>query len=249
MNKNSQKIKKINIDKVRYLIFIDTETIGQLEIKESCLPFEIGVIVYDNYEKKVVYKKSFIVKRFFNNKYIMLSSFSASKYPKYQELIKNDKSTYFIGSVKDISQKIKSVIKRYNSNIIVAHNGNFDIQALERLFNEFGVYNPFYNMDLLDTMEISTIITNSIEYVKFCKTNKKILNKMGESAFITNSGRVRITAQALTCYLQDNPNYQESHTAIQDILDEIDIFNASLERLGNRIVKLNTSPTWRDYEN
>ncbi len=242
------KGKRINIDKVRYLLFVDTETIGTLNVRESVLPFEIGITVYDTQEKKVVFVKSYIVRRFFNDRYIMLSTFSATKYPQYQDMIK-DKKHYFIGSVRDIFKQITNIIKRYNISIMVAHNGQFDKDACIRLGSEFGCYSPFQDLDLLDTMEISQVITNSKKYVDFCKKNKHIKNALGESAFITNSGRVRLTAQAIYSFIIDNPEYQESHTALQDIQDEIKIFQTSLDLLGNRLVKLNIAPVWQDYEN
>lgn len=239
------KGKRINIDKVRYLPFIDTETIGNLKY---ALPFEIGLKIYDTQEQKFVFEKSYIVKRFFNNRYIMISTFSASKYPQYQEFIK-DKKHYFIGSVKDIFKQISNVLKRYNATLMVAHNGQFDKTALINLGEEFACYNPFEDLDLLDTMEISQVITNSKEYVNFCKRNKHIKNAMGESAFITNSGRVRLTAQAIYAFIIDNPNYQESHTALRDIDDEVAIFQKSSDMLGNRLVRLNIAPNWQEYEN
>lgn len=242
------KGKRVNIDKIRYLLFTDTETIGSIYVKESVLPFEIGVKVYDTIEKKVVYEKSYIVRKFFNDKYIMLSTFSATKYPQYKEDIK-DKKTYFIGSVRDIYKHIKNIINKFNIGVMVAHNGQFDKDALARLGNEFACYNPFEDLDLLDTMEISQVITNSKQYVNFCKKNKHIKNAMGESAFITNSGRVRLTAQAIYAYIIDNPEYQESHTALKDIDDEIRIFQESSDLLGNRLVRLNVAPNWQEYEN
>ena len=56
------KGKRINIDKVRYLPFVDTETIGNLKY---ALPFEIGLKIYDTQEQKFVFEKSYIIKRFF----------------------------------------------------------------------------------------------------------------------------------------------------------------------------------------
>ena len=70
---------------------------------------------------------------------------------------------------------------------MVAHNGKFDKTAMERLFNEFGIDNPFENIDLLDTMELSKVII----FKRLCKLllkNKSKLNAMKESCFITNSG-------------------------------------------------------------
>lgn len=239
-------MKKIDLKKERYLMFIDTETIGSLFVKESVLPFEIGMKVYDTENKKIVKEKSYLVRKFFNNKYIMLSTFSATKYPDYFEKLENDKR-YKTYSVNDIARDIEKTISRYNIKVMVAHNGNFDKTAMARLFEDFGVDNPIENIDLLDTMEISKVITFSREYVDYCIANKDLLNDIKESCFITNSGRVRTTAQAIYCYLTDNANFKEAHTGLEDIDIEIAIFNASMEKLGNTIVNLNTAPTWRDF--
>ena len=239
-------IKKIDLQKERYLMFIDTETIGTLNVKESILPFEIGMKVYDTEKKTVVKEKSYLVRKFFNNKYIMLSTFSATKYPNYFEKLENDKR-YKTMSVTDIARDIEKTISRYAIKIMVAHNGNFDKSAMERLFNDFGVNNPFENIDLLDTMELSKVITFSKDYANYCIANKDRLNSIKDSCFITNSGRVRTTAQAIYCYLTNNADFEEAHTGLEDIDIEIEIFKYSLEKLGNTMVSLNVAPTWRDY--
>ena len=239
-------MKKVDIKKEKYLMFIDTETIGSLYVSESVLPFEIGMKVLDTETNKIVKEKGYLVRKFFNNKYIMLSTFSATKYPNYFEKLENDKR-YKTMSVNDISKDIEKTIQRYNIKIMVAHNGNFDKTAMARLFEEFGTDNPFENIDLLDTMEISKIITFSKEYVDYCIANKDRLNSIKESCFITNSGRVRTTAQAIYCYITNNSQFEEAHTGLEDIEIEIEIFKESLKRLGNTIVNLNTAPSWRDY--
>jgi DNA polymerase III alpha subunit (gram-positive type) len=239
-------IKKVDLKKERYLMFIDTETIGTLNVKESILPFEIGMKVLDLETLKVVKEKSYLVRKFFNNKYIMLSTFSATKYPNYFEKLENDKR-YKTMSVNDISKDIEKIISRYAIKIMVAHNGNFDKTAMVRLFEDFGVNNPFENIDLLDTMELSKIITFSKDYANYCVENKDRLNSMKDSCFITNSGRVRTTAQAIYCYISNNSQFEEAHTGLEDIDIEIEIFKYSLNLLGNTIVSLNTSPSWRDY--
>lgn len=239
-------IKKIDIKKQKYLLFIDTETIGSLYVAESVLPFEIGMKVFNLDNMKVVKEKSYLVRKFFNNKYIMLSTFSATKYPSYFERLENDKR-YKTMSVKDISQNLEKIINRYGIKIMVAHNGKFDQTAIARICEEFGTNNPMKKIDLLDTMEMSKVITFSKEYANYCIENKDRLNSINESAFITNSGRVRTTAQAIYSYLTNNPEFEEAHTGLEDIDIEIEIFKESLKRLGNTIVSLNTSPKWSDY--
>ena len=239
-------IKKIDLQKERYLMFIDTETIGTLNVKESILPFEIGMKVLDTETNKIVKEKSYLVRKFFNNKYIMLSTFSATKYPSYFEKLENDKR-YKTMSVNDIARDIEKTISRYGIKIMVAHNGNFDKTAMARLFEDFEIDNPFENIDLLDTMELSKVITFSKDYANFCIMNKDRLNSLKDSCFITNSGRVRTTAQAIYCYLSNNPDFEEAHTGLEDIDIEIEIFKKSIEMLGNTLVNLNTAPSWRDY--
>lgn len=239
-------MKKVDLKNERYLMFIDTETIGSLFVKESVLPFEIGMKVYDTENKKVVKEKSYLVRKFFNNKYIMLSTFSATKYPNYFEKLENDKR-YKTCSVNDIAQDIEKTISRYGIKIMVAHNGNFDKTAMARLFEDFGVDNPFENIDLLDTMEISKVITFSKDYANYCIEHQDRLNSVKDSCFITNSGRVRTTAQAIYCYLTNNADFEEAHTGLEDIDIEIAIYQHSMDLLGNTIVNLNTAPTWKDY--
>lgn len=239
-------MKKVDLKKEKYLVFIDTETIGTLNVKESVLPFEIGMKIYDTETKKIVKEKSYLVRKFFNNKYIMLSTFSATKYPNYFEKLENDKR-YKTYSVNDISQDIQKTISRYNAKIMVAHNGNFDKTAMARLFEEFGVANPFEDIDLLDTMELSKVITFSKDYANFCIEHQDKVNDLKESCFITNSGRVRTTAQAIYSYLVNDVDFKEAHTGLEDIDIEIAIFQHSIDLLGNTIVNLNTAPTWRDF--
>ena len=239
-------IKKIDLKKQKYIMFIDVETIGSLYVSESVLPFEIGMKVVDIENMKIVKEKSYLVRKFFNNRYIMLSTFSATKYPEYLKKVETDKR-YKLMSVNDISKDIEKIAQRYNIKVMTAHNGNFDKTAMARLFDDFGTDNPFENIDLLDTLELSKVITFSKDYANYCIAYKDRLNDMKESCFITNSGRVRVTAQAIYCYITNNSQFQEAHTGLEDIDIEIEIFKKSLELLGNTIVNLNTAPTWRDY--
>lgn len=239
-------MKKVDLRKEKYLLFVDTETIGSLYVKESVMPFEIGIKIYDTEKQQPIKEKSYLIRKFFNNKFIMLSTFSATKYPEYFEKLENDKR-YKTCSVKDMTQDLEKIIQRYNIKIMVAHNGNFDKCAIARLCEEFGTENPMKKVDLLDTMELSKIITFSKDYANYCIENKDILNSINESAFITNSGRVRTTAQAIYSYLTKNPTFEEAHTGLEDIDIEIEIFKKSMDLLGNTMVELNVAPTWKDY--
>lgn len=241
-------VNEIDLKEKRYLMFIDTETIGTINMIKTCLPFEIGCKIIDIQENKIVFEKSYLVRKFFNNKFIMNCTFSASKYPKYQELLKNDKR-YKTYSAREISKDIEKNIQKYEIDTMVAHNGKFDFNAIGSYFEEFGIDNPFEKLDILDTMEMSKEFTMSKEYENFCLKNIDIkTSKSGvlESDFITNSGRVRTTAQAIYSCISNNPHFKEEHTGLEDIDIEYQIFMFCLKNFKS-IVSVNTAPTWRDY--
>ena len=239
---------EMELNEKQYLMFIDIETIGTLNVLESCLPFEIGMKIIDIQNDKVMTEKSYIVKRFFNNKYIMNCTFSATKYPQYIEKVENDKR-YKLFSAKQISNDLIKLIEKYDIDTMVAHNGKFDYTMLGLYFNEFEVENPFKDINVLDTMEMSKVITMSKAYEDYCIENVDITSKRNgvvESDFITASGRVRTTAQAIYAYLTQNPNFQEAHTGLEDIAIEYEIFKASKKLVDK--VALNTAPTWKNYK-
>lgn len=243
-----QRKESLNIKDSQYLMFIDIESIGTINVIASCLPFEIGCKIIDIKNDKVVVEKSYLVRKFFNNKFIMNCTFSANKYPKYIELVENDKR-YKLYSANEISKDIQKNIDKYGITTMVAHNGKFDYTMMTEYFNEFEVANPFENINVLDTMEMSKVITMSKEYENFCINNINVQSQKNgsmESDFITNSGRVRTTAQAIYCYLTNNPHFQEAHTGLEDISIEYAIFKASANLIDN--VELNVAPTWRDYQ-
>ena len=233
----------------KYVMFIDTETIGSINCKESVLPFEIGMKVYNLETNQYVVEKSYLVRRFFNNKFIMLSSFSASKYPNYFEKLDNDKR-YKLYSPKAIATDLEKVINKYNISCFVAHNAQFDKLAIARLFNEFAIDNPLDNVDYIDTIELSKCITKSNSYKRFCLKNKDVLDDLKQSCFITNGGRVKTTAQAIYCYLIKDTSFQEKHTGLEDIDIEKEIFLASVCYKGTDVesIKVNTTPNWREFD-
>lgn len=249
-NKNSDR-KRLNLSKERYLLFVDIETIGSIYYLDSCLPFDISYKVYDNINRTVVEEHCILIKRFFNNQYIMYTSFSGSKYDLYKQKL-NDRelvSKYSLNSPTSASQRLAKVIQKYNIGIMVGHNAKFDYTTLNKFYNEFRAYNPIQELDILDTIEIAKKLTNSKEYKNFCKSNKDILDNTKKSRkLITDSGRVRTTAEAIYCFISNNPDYVEEHTGLQDIDIEIAIYNYCIDRYAIKRANLNISPSWREYD-
>lgn len=235
--------KKINVRKVKNVLFIDTETIMDFT---NAMPFDIGYLVYDNIKDKELKSGTCLVRKFVNNKYIMLSSWSANKYHTHYKKIMNDKKVK-VESVKVISEYFDKIISKYDIKYMVAHNGNFDKNALNRLFKEHKVKNPFEKLDLIDTMEMSfSTISTTKKYEKFCLANKDIMIKQNDqlvSKFLTKTNRVKTTAESIYSFIEQNIDFSENHTGLEDIKIELEIFKYCKGK--KAIFKTNFTPHWK----
>lgn len=241
MTKNENQ-KKVNVRKVKNILLVDTETVMDLA---NAQPFDIGFIVYDNQKDEELKSGTCLVRKFVNNKYIMLSSWSANKYNSHYKKIMSEKNVK-VESVKYISDYFTKLIKRYDIKYMVAHNGTFDIKALERLFKDNKVYNPFEKLNLIDTMEMSfKTISTTKKYEKFCLEHEDIRKKVNdkwESKFITNSQRVRTTAESIYSFIKNQVDFLENHTGLEDIKIELEIFKYCKSK--KALFKINFTPTW-----
>ena len=100
-----QKQKNINVRKVKNVLGIDTETIMDLQ---NAMPFDIGYVVYNNKEDKIEKQGTYLVRKFVNNKYIILSSWSANKYERhYKPLLNTKTKDVKVESVEKIAKELK----------------------------------------------------------------------------------------------------------------------------------------------
>ena len=184
------------IDRRRtYLIMGDTETCntrmenGKLDMRDV-LVYDFGFAVCDK-QGRVYEKHSFIIKEiFFDMKDLMKTSYFADKLPQYYEEIRNGKRK--VVSLYEARKILADVMKKYNTNIFVAHNARFDDNALkvtERYAtkSKYRYFLPF-GTEIWDTMKMaSDTICKQKTYKKFCE----------ENGYLTKKGQVRKTAEIL----------------------------------------------------
>ena len=109
-------------------------------------------------------------------------------------------------------------MKKYNTNIFVAHNARFDDNALkvtERYTtkSKYRYFLPF-GTEVWDTMKMaSDTICKQKTYKKFCE----------ENGYLTKKGQVRKTAEILYRYITKNNDFTESHTGLEDVMIEKEI--------------------------
>ena len=210
------------IDRRRtYLIMGDTETCNtrvenvKLYMRDV-LVYDFGFAVCDK-QGRVYEKYSFIIKEiFFGMKDLMKTSYYAEKLPQYYEEIRNGKRK--VVSLYEARQALANVMKKYETNIFVAHNARFDDNALkvtERYTTQskYRYFLPF-GTEVWDTMKMANdTICKQKTYKKFCE----------ENGYLTKNGQVRKTAEILYKYITKNNDFAESHTGLEDVMIEKEI--------------------------
>lgn len=197
-----------------YGILLDTETAGTLE---EPLFYEIGWNVIDS-KGNIYESREYINKDVFYGMYeLMYTCYYHDKLPEYIDRIRKHeievKTTY------EIMKIFREDCKKYRVKFACAHNMRFDYKALKntRSVTTDGKYKYFlpYGLELWDTMRMSEgAIVKRKSYRQFCLDND----------YLTSNNQSRKTAEILYRYISGNNDFVESHTALDDVQIETEIF-------------------------
>lgn len=207
----------------RYLVVLDTETCntpkdekGGLDVS-SGLVYDIGWAIIDKWGT-VYLTRSFIISEIFKDDVLMSSAYYAKKIPKYEEDIKA--GTRQVVNWYQAINCLKEDMALFNTNIVIAHNAPFDYRVMnstERYLTKSKYrYALPYGTEIWDSVKMATdTIGKQKMYRKFCK----------ENGFMTKHKppRVKMTAEVLTKFFNDDVDYSEEHTALEDVLIEKEI--------------------------
>ena len=113
----------------------------------------------------------------------------------------------------------QAICKKYNVKACVAHNATFDYRATSKTqrYVTKSKYRWFlpYGVELWDTMKMANdTICKQVHYKEWCYTN----------GYMTKNGRVRKTAEILYKYISGERDFKESHTGLEDVMIEKEIF-------------------------
>lgn len=214
----------MKIDKRRhYIMMTDTETANTLLADDgsldmtSVLVYDIGWQVIDK-QGRVYEQKSYIVRDvFMGEKELMKSAYYAKKIPQYWEDIKSGKRV--VASFYDIRKDFLDTMARYNTKTIAAHNARFDYRALtgtQRYLTK-SKYRYFFprEVEVWDTLKMARdVISKRPTYVRFCQDN----------GYMTKNNKPQLTAEVLYRYITQNTDFIESHTGLEDVDIERQIF-------------------------
>jgi len=194
-------------------IVVDTETTNSLD-DPLCYDVGFAVVdilgnVYENY--------SFVVADIFLDEELMKSAYFADKIPQYWQDIKSGKRE--LKTFRNIKKAFADCVYRNNVQIILAHNARFDNRSLnltQRYLtsSKYRYFFPF-GIEIWDTLKMSReVLKNDENYSTFCWNNDYLTKRLCK----------RYTAEIIYRFLTGNTDFEESHTGLEDVLIEKEIF-------------------------
>ena len=205
-----------------YLICLDTETANTIaEDGKLCmdyvLPYDFGWCVMDS--KGTVYvRRSFINSDiFYGEPELMTSAYYANKIPMYEREIAEGKR--IVANTYEIRKALHEDIETYGVKALMAHNARFDHRAMNNIqrWTTKSKYRYFLpkDIEIWDTMKMArSVIHKMPTYRKFCEKH----------GFLTATGKLSTTAENLYRFITKNPDFVESHTGLEDVEIEKEIF-------------------------
>lgn len=206
----------MKIDRRRtYYIVFDTETCNNMD---NPLMYDLGFAVVDKMGNVYAHFSFIIYEVFFGMSELMKSAYYSNKLPQYYKDIENgNRKIVTLFTAKKI---FNEVCKEYNVRAIIAHNARFDYKSTngtQRYItkSKYRFFLP-YGIELWDTMKMAKdTIAKQKNYIRFCEENN----------YLTKNGKVRVTAEILYKYISGNNDFIESHTGLEDVMIEKEIFS------------------------
>lgn len=206
----------MKIDRRRtYYIVFDTETCNNMD---NPLMYDLGFAVVDKMGNVYAHFSFVIYEVFFEMSELIKSAYYSNKLPQYYEDIENgNRKIVTLFTAKKI---FNEVCKEYNVRAIIAHNARFDYKSTngtQRYItkSKYRFFLP-YGIELWDTMKMAKdTIAKQKSYIRFCEENN----------YLTKNGKVRVTAEILYKYISGNNDFIESHTGLEDVMIEKEIFS------------------------
>lgn len=200
-------------------IVLDTETTIDLD---TPLCYDIGFAVIDK-AGNVYEQFSFVVAEVFLNEDLMASAYFIDKVQSYWQEIKAGERK--LAKFSTIRWKLIDTMKKYDTKTVIAHNASFDYRAtnITQRFLADPKYRYFfpYGTQIWDSLKMARQAFGEDEdYATFCS----------EHQLKTPTGKTSFTAENLYRYLTNDATFVESHTGLEDVLIEKEIFAECVRR-------------------
>ena len=193
-------------------IVLDTETTNSID---DPLCYDVGFAVID-LDGNTYETHSYVVADVFLDRELMDSAYFKDKIPMYWEDVKAGKRK--LARFKTIRHIFGDVCEKYNITKVIAHNARFDYRSvnLTQRFLTSSKWRYFfpYGIEIWDTLKMARKIFKGEDYDTFCYEND----------YLTERGCKRYTAEILYRFLSGDNDFIESHTGLEDVMIEKEIF-------------------------
>ena len=213
-------------------LFVDCETAessdenGKVDARNG-QAYDLGMMVID--ENGKIYDQISVINEdvFFGMNESMANAYYASKIPQYLEDMRMGKRK--ILNTWQIYRLFHELCQKYDIKGIIAHNAWFDVNALNATMryqtkSRVRWFLP-WGLKIVDTLALArNTFAKDPEYVAWCV----------ENGYMTNHKvpRPRLTAEILYKYITGDDEFTESHTGLEDVEIEKEIYLKCLERMG-----------------
>lgn len=208
------------IDKRRHYIMVcDTETAntqtmenGRLDMS-NVLVYDCGWAVVDTHG--TIYETASYVNRdiFVKERELMRTAYYANKIPRYVDDLRAGSRR--MATTYEIKDAMRQTIEKYGIKHVAAHNARFDYNALnntQRYITKsaFRYWFPF-GVEIWDTMKMARDVIHKMPtYQQFC----------ADCDLYSSTGGLSTTAENLYRFITKDATFEESHTALEDVLIE-----------------------------
>ena len=195
------------------IMMIDTEATNGLDCP---IVYDVGYQIF-SLDEGVLCERSFVNADVFCDAELMASAYFADKIPDYwQEIVSGQRT---LKKWFNIKKQIAEDCKKYGVEIACAHNAAFDNRALNitqryQTTSKYRYFLPF-GVEWWDTLKMAReTLKQNEDYGTFCYEND----------YLTSRGCRRYTAEIIYRWLTGNADFEESHTGLEDVKIERQIF-------------------------
>lgn len=189
---------------------IDTETSKMTDV------YDLGVIIFDK-KGNILFERNYCNMDVFGNNNMMENAYYSYKMPLYKE----NKNIVRVDT-RSMMYDFLYTMKLYKVSHLLAYNLAFDINALDKTYMRFcNRHFSTENIILIDVMRVAIdLLINTDKYRNFCE-------KTGQ---ITDKGNYKSSAESVYRYINNDIEFIESHTALDDCYCEKNIFMKCLKQ-------------------
>lgn len=199
-------------------LMIDTETTNDIDCP---ICYDVGFSVIND-SGETLARHSYVVADIFLDKEFMAVAYYSDKVQQYWEDIKSGKRV--LKQWTNIRKIVRETMAYYNINVVIAHNMRFDYRSTNTTqryltSSKWRYFFP-YGTKFVCTLKMAReVFAKNEEYIEFCKIN----------SYTTKNGKPRLTAEVIYRYLINDTTFTESHTGLEDVEIETEIFYACIK--------------------